>query len=355
MLIRFVRASGSCIVAILAFTVSVRAEQKSPNTAVLWYRSMEGCPDGPSFLGRVGDRAALVRLAEAGDRVDFVVNLLITPEGARGRLERETDQGTVAIREVEDASCDRVADVVALNLALALDPERSESTVADASPAPAAAAASAQAELGSKGESPHARAQLRAVPPERSAPVRVSEPAENRAAPAPPTLPPRRWWLGLQAGLLGGVTPELMAKGAVFAELDDALGPWLPGATLRAAVVGATGSTETHSGAVGQSLWAGHFEVCPLRLGGPTLSAAPCAAGEVGQLKASAEYRASSVWSALGAHARGRWVVGGSLAAEAQLGALFPLSRYDVSAGSTVLYRSATAGISAAVGLSVGF
>ena len=121
----FVRASGSCAALMLALTLPVWAQPPSPEPAVLWYRSTQGCPDGADFLQRIGDRAPLVRLAEAGDRVDFMVTVAVTPEGASGRLERETDRGTVAIREFEAASCDRVAEVLALNLALALDPDRS--------------------------------------------------------------------------------------------------------------------------------------------------------------------------------------------------------------------------------------
>jgi hypothetical protein len=105
---------------LLASVASAQPEAREP--AVLWYRSSEGCPDGASFLATIGTQASLLRLAQAGDRVDFVVNLALTTEGARGRLERETDAGTVAIREVEDTSCARVAEVVALNLSLALDP-----------------------------------------------------------------------------------------------------------------------------------------------------------------------------------------------------------------------------------------
>jgi hypothetical protein len=300
----------------------------------------------------VGDRASLVRLAEAGDRVDFVVNLSMTPEGgARGRLERETERGTVAIREVVDASCERAADVVALNLALALDPDRPAPEPADrpaTSPTPegSQAAEPVSAEDETKTSKPRPRST-----PARAQP-RLQESSEPVGAAGPE---PDRWRVGVQGGVLGGVSPELMARGMVFLELGGALGPLLADVTLRAAAVGALGSSDTDSGVVRQSLWAGRLELCPLNVGGPVLSLKPCGAGEVGQLRASHAYSASALWGALGVHARGQWILGSSAAIEAEVGAMFPLSRYEVSAGSTVLYHSAPAGLSAALGVSIGF
>src|SRR5690606_18071821 len=97
----------------------------------------------------LGDRAAQIRLAEAGDRVDFVVNLALGPEGAKGRLERETARGTVAIREVEDLSCEKVAQVVALNLSLALEPG-----VPEPAPEPEATAEKGAQDPSTKGPDP---------------------------------------------------------------------------------------------------------------------------------------------------------------------------------------------------------
>jgi len=350
MLVRFAVATGSCAASIAALAGPVRAQPPAPEPAVLWYRSTGGCPDEAGFLARVGDRASLVRLAEAGDRVDFVVNLSITPDGgARGRLERETERGTVAIREVVDASCERAADVVALNLALALDP--------DPAPEPVDGPATSPTLEGSKNPEPvSAEAEAKANEPRPRSTPAPAEARPQRSSEAAAFGPPRdRWRVGVQAGVLGGVSPELMARGTAFVELSGALAPLLADLTLRAAAVGALGSSDTDIGVVHQSLWAARLDVCPLNVGGPVLSLKPCAAGEVGQLRASHGYNASALWGALGVHARGQWILGGSAAVEAEVGALFPLSRYEVSAGSTVLYRSAPAGFSAALGVSIGF
>ncbi len=353
MLIRFVRCSGSCAAVILALTLPGWAQSPSPEPAVLWYRTTEGCPDGPGFLARVGDRAPLVRLAEAGDRVDFVVTIAATPEGARGRLERETDRGTVAIREFEDASCDSVAEVLALNLALALDPDRRAPEPADEPPAPPVAGATPDPEPPTGGEETRSSARRQTPPPvqKQPKPTRVAPPDKN-ANHAAAAHQPARWRIGVQGGALGGVSPGLLARGTAFVELGGAFEPLLPDLTLRAAAAGAVGSWDTRSGVVRQSLWAGRLDVCPVDFGGPLLFLRPCAAGEVGQMRASSTYRDSSLWRALGVHVRGLWILGGAVGVEAEVGAMFPLNRYEVAAGSTVLYRSAPAGLSAMVGAS---
>ncbi len=353
MLVRSVAASGRYAASLLALAAPAPAEEpapaslRAPEPVVLWYRSTAGCPDGADFLARVGDRASSVRLAEAGDRVDFVVNLSMTPEaGARGRLERETQSGTVAIREVVDPSCERAADVVALNLALALDPER---------PAPGpveqpTSAASTGSEPVSANEGTNTQQPL-----PRPAPSQVGSPPQPSLERTAAGSRPDRWRAGVQGGVLSGMSPELMGRGAAFLELGGALGPLLAEVTVRVAAVGAFGGADTDSGTVEQSLWAARLEVCPVNLGGPVVSLRPCGAGEVGQLRASHAHSVTASWGALGVHARGQWLLGSFAAVEAELGALFPLSRYEIVAGSSVLYRSAPAGVSTAIGVSIGF
>jgi hypothetical protein len=358
-LMRFVSASGTFVL-MLALSLPVAAQPSASKSAVLWYRGSEGCPDGAGFLARVGDRASLVRLADVGDRVDFVVNISVMPGGARGRLERETERGTVAIREFEDASCTSVADVLALNLALALDPEQQTAEPAE----PLAVDGGADLEAANEGETAglaqgtrRQRSQHREVPPlvqkQPTSPRGLSPNEQEGQVSA--GIQPTRWRVGLQGGVLGGVSPELLARGAAFLELGGALDSWLPDLLLRAAAVGAIGSRDTSEGAVRQSLWAGRLDICPVSVGGPILSLRPCGAGELGQMRASRAHRDSSLWAALGVHFRGSWSLEESLSVEAELGAMFPLRRYEVSAGSSVLYQSAPAGLSGVVGISIGF
>jgi len=367
MRIRFVWGSGSCTAVLLALALPVSAQSPSPERAVLWYRSAGDCPDGAGFLARAGDRARLVRLAEAGDRADFVVSVTATPEGASGRLERQTDRGTVAIREFEAESCERVADVLALNLALALDPARRAPEAAGESSAlptgDGAAAEEPPTGDGAMGQKPAAageggqrseHGQTPAPAPNQPEATRVGPP-EKKADQAAAGPKPARWRVGVQGGALGGVSPELLARGAAFVELDGAFAPTLPDMVLRAAAVGAVGSSDTSSGDVQQSLVAGRLDVCLAKIDGRVLSVSPCGAGEVGQVRASGTYRDSGLWAALGLHGRGLWMLGGPVALEAEVGAMYPLSRYEVHAGSTVLYRTALVGLSAVLGASVGF
>jgi hypothetical protein len=318
-----------------------QATSAAPAPAVLWYRSSEGCPDSASFLASVGDRAPLVRLAEAGDHVDFVVNLAVTKEGARGRLELETDRGTVAIRDVEDQSCERVAEVIALNLALALDPAGAQPPASAEPPAEPDGAVSVES---ADAEAEPAPAQETAQGAGSAAKANPGARAERKA----------RFRVGVQGGVQSGIASGLMAKATVFAEAGG-LAAWAPDLTLRLAGVGAFGSSESSIGTIEQTLWAGRVELCPVSLGGETLSVSPCAAGELGQLSASGSRSDAALWGALGVHARGLWVLAPPLALEADVGANFPLNRYEYLAGSTVLYGSAVVGIYAGLGASIAF
>lgn len=342
----------------MALTSPARGQAPSSGPAVLWYRSSEGCPDWAAFLTRLGDRGSLVRSAEVGDRVDFVINIAVTPEGARGRLERETEGGTVAIREVEDARCERVADVVALNLALALDPERPAPRPAanPAAPPPEGTSAMTNSDTaGSASELKNApthsppRPELR--PASRAAQHDIGGvPAEQSEAP----LTSARWRVGLQGGALGAINPAVHARGTVFVERDAGFA-LLPYLSVRAALVAAFGSTATESGTVRQSIWAGRLELCPLRFGDAVLSLRACGAGEAGQFRARRAYDDASLWWALGGHLRGGWLLTRAVALEAEAGILVPLQRYEVSAGASILYRSAAIGLAASAGASIAF
>src|SRR5262245_27065851 len=87
------------------WTLSARAAEP----VAIWYRSAEGCPDGAAFLLELERRATPARLAGMGDHIDFVVTLGADAARGWGRVERQTERGTVAIRELEAKSCDAVA------------------------------------------------------------------------------------------------------------------------------------------------------------------------------------------------------------------------------------------------------
>ncbi len=333
------------------------APKPDEQAAVLWYRSTEDCPDGAAFLARVGDRAPLIRLAQAGDRVDFVVNLAQTPEGARGQLERESGQGTVAIRQVTDPSCGRVADVLALNLALALDPTAETAGTPQDGPAPSTPVE--KPEVTEATEAPPTTGE--STDSELS---NQSHSSKNTTittkddTPPPPTrhdsssLEVR---LGVQGGVLSGVARHPMGRASAFFEVSGLFSKVLPDLTIRGAGVGAWGASNTTSGRIRQTIWAGRLALCPVAWENNQFSLAPCAMGEIGQLQATGPYKDTGLWGALGVHLHGRWVVARPFAVEAEVGGLVPLQRYSINAGSTTLYRSSLIGMSASLGTSFAF
>jgi hypothetical protein len=355
-------ARAACLVGILA----VPCHAEPPRAAVVWYRSAEGCPDATEFLARLGDRASLARVAEAGDYVDFVVTLTATEQGSSGRLERQTQSGTVAIQEIRDRECARVADALALSLALALDPAaplvhrapEPEPRV-EAAPGPSAAparTAAAQPPLqGSSGS--------RAVVVARSA---RAEP--DRKPPEPPSRT-LAWFVGAHGGLMTGITPdEVAVRGDLFAEMASSearaangsethsFGPDASeGPTLRLAAVISSSSPEYETvGTVRHSMAAGRADACWPSAGTTWIALRPCLALELGATAAVGSRRTGvadmAFWAALGALGRGRAWVSHVIGVEAEFGLVVPLRRYIVGSAQGTLYENRRVGLAAAVG-----
>lgn len=311
-------------------------------------------------MALLGENSSNVRLAGAGDHVDFVVNLASDEGSAEGRLERETGSGTVAIREVQDENCLAVAEVMALNLSLALDSKPPESPAAvphESPPLPSANEGNGATDAPAPSE-PRPRKDSDETPTAKA----ISKAPSNADSSGREMSPVTRssdtdleWSVGLQGGLLTGLGPSIIARSALFAEGAGVFGETLSGSTLRASAVFAGGVFETDPGRVGQTLWAGRFEVCPLSLGSSKLALRPCVAGELGQIRASGVLSAATLWAAWAVHGRASWSVGKTLNLEAEVGALFPLLSYEVTSGSAVLYTSDLAGLSAVLGASFEF
>ncbi|HWZ90585.1 MAG TPA: hypothetical protein VNW92_17115 [Polyangiaceae bacterium] len=327
---------------LLMLAASAGAEE--PQRATVWYRASEECPPGPDFLGKLPGGSARARLADAGDHIDFVVTLVAAQGETVGRLERQTQSGTVAIRELRDVSCARVADALALSLGLALEP----------APAPAAAASPAEptpAVSSPPAPTPVAPAPVSAVPAQAQVAPSVLE--VRRAS----THAAQRSSLGLEGGPLFGVAPSALARAAAFLDLNH-----LPGSasdlSVRFAVVGALGSPSTAVGSVRQWLVAGRGEICPWRWGGARAGLRPCAAFELGILGASdsrsSGQQASSIWAAPGLGLRGGVALLSKLTLELGADALVPLVRSEVDAGSDRLYRSDLLAFSGQLGISIG-
>jgi hypothetical protein len=303
---------------------------------VVWFRSSEGCPNGSEFLTKLGERAPLARLAGAGDHVDFVVTLTATERETVGRLERQTLSGAVAIREIADTDCARVADAVAFSLALALTPAAEPSAPA-AEPTPA----------------PPPPEPTPPSPPPNSMPT--SPPPPQAVTPPEPEAPlrgqvaPAEWLVGVEGGVITGVAPRALAQAHGFVERDGVL--W-SGSSLRLGAEGAFGSSPTAVGRVLSWIVGARVEACPVSLGGSQASLAPCAAVDLGATGASASRGGFGPWAALGALGRGRFWVTRSLALQARAAAVFPLIRYDLYGHSLALYRTAPVGFEASLGAS---
>lgn len=327
---------------------------------MVWYRASGECPQGTEFLGKLGDRARLTRLAGAGDHVDFVVTLQSADRETVGRVERQTASGTVAIRELRDASCARVADALALSLSLSLQPKGDAPTDGSSSSAPPAevpTVAPANDPPVSPATAPIAAVEAKAVerpstspklPPERDvAPVAKS---------ASEVKPPNGGWFGLQLGALTGVAPSVLVRGVASVAVENVLPEWFTGASLRFAPVFAYGSAETRVGSIEHWLLAGRAEGCPVRWGVPTFGVAPCLGIELGVTHAAASDTPGSgqanLWMVAGAGLRAAVAIASGTNLEMQAEAQAPLFRNDVTAGSDTVYRQKIIGFQGGLGIS---
>jgi hypothetical protein len=316
------------------------AQERPP---LIWYRSSDGCPDGAAFVARLRGAAAGAKLAGAGDRIDFVVTLGTTGGESSGRLERQTQSGTVAVREIAAPSCEEIADVLALTLTLALEPPP-----AAPSDAPPSAKARTEAPLAAESQGHDAPARTRdggvTAIADRDGPGTASAAPDSRSA----------WSIGAQGGVLTRVVPALAPLGAAFVEFEHGL-PVFRRAALRLSVLGAV-SESADEQALQMAILAGRFEVCPVELGSRVLRAQPCLGIETGGVRAGyaeASERDTGAWAAFIGHARVVWALGPSFALEGQVGGIAPLIRYALRtrvAGDD-LYRSEPVGLSAAAGV----
>jgi hypothetical protein len=306
---------------------------------VIWYRSAEDCPDGPSFLEQLAKRTTRARLATVGDRVDFVVTLGKTQDQSVGRLERQTARGTVAIREVTGEDCGQVADALALTLALTIAP-------GDES------AAEAPAETTAK---PTPAIEARAVeqpssPP--SAPVRVVE--QPGRQPSEPTIA-----TGVRAMMITGVSPVALLGGGAFvdwhARSAGALSP-----SVRAGPALLTGKSGTSRGELKAILLVGRLEGCPLSLQASRVRLEPCAGLDLGRWSArhtsTTQTSRSEFWASFLLSGRLGWV-GDWLLLEAQAGVAIPATRYQLvfEAPNEDLYTMPALGFSGGIGAGLVF
>jgi len=302
----------------------------------VWYRSVDGCPDGPAFLERLEARSVPARLAQVGDAIDFVVTIGEASGKSEGLLERQTQAGAVSIRRLSGDDCGQVADALALSLVLALDPEAgAAASPPTASPAP---------------------------PPEpRPAPARPpAVPPAKRNAPSPHS-PARAvdWFIGLQGLVTTGVTPDPLLGGTMFGEVE-ARRFSLPRSSLRLSAAGGFASSSTESAEFSIAVWSGELEVCPLGFGGSAFTVKPCLGYALGRLAYSGNNRNGrddeALWSAFVPRGRLAWSISPRIRLEAQAGASFPLTRYELLSGDPrrVVYQTPPVGAAVGLGAALG-
>lgn len=312
---------GTCALAGAAAPPTVSVEATAPAVSV-WYRSSEGCPDGPAFIQRLRELGRSATLASVGDRVDFVVTLAAHAESSAGRLERQTARGTVALREVESAVCADVAEALALSLELTLDPGE---TSDGAKPAPASSSAAA-----------------------------ASEPAAPREPVLPPSAPvasERKLRWGARASVASGIAPALAPGAGLFAELPAQAWP----ADLRFTLHGAYQRSTVEAVRLSVALAGGELDACVPAVRAGAFALAPCLGVDVGLVQAGSSgaraHGERGLWTAGVALLRSQLQLWPALAPELQLAALVPFVRYVFGAPEAEdLYRIRTVGFELSVG-----
>ena len=306
----------------------------------IWYRNAAGCPDGAAFVTRLAALGRQAQLATAGDRVDFVVTLggpEPTPE-TLGRLERQIESGTVAIREFRAARCEDVAEALALTLELALQPSAAPAP----DPSPALAPPLARATSKSYAEVVPAST---AVAPAEPAPI---EPAQHTASSRVSLS------LGLQATLLTGAAPAALPGVAVFVGLArEDLQPRAR-LSLRANYRQARASLSDSELSV--AVMAARPEGCVWSWSLGVFSLDPCVGLDVGLLRVAGESERGradkGIWLGAAAHLRAIWRVSPQFAVEGELGALVPVVRYALGRGEdpTDLFQTEPVGLAVGLG-----
>ncbi len=293
------------------------ATQAAPSPAVnVWYRASDACPVGTDFLAKLGDKAALARIADAGDHFDFVVTLVEKGGETIGRLERQTDRGTVAVRELRDPDCSRVADAMALSLGLALQPPTDGVELVAGSPGEVASPETPAAPAAQKPKTMHA--------PKKN-PSAASKTEDSGSPELLPTSNSTRGAFGIQVGGISGMIPGTLPRGEAFLNIENLWPRFSRTLSLRVSGVGAFGSTSTVAGSVDEWLLAGRAEGCPLRFGPERLGISPCMAIEFGAENAKALRTGQSALGAWFAVAGGAWAsldLFSGLALEAQVEAI---------------------------------
>lgn len=337
----------------LLLGLSAIARAQAPAPIAIWYRSGSGCPDGDAFVRSLANRSVHARLAQVGDAIDFVVTVGPS-EGAAmsGVLERQTASGTVAIRRVDDASCEQVAEALALTLALATEQAAATQPPATAAPTPAPAS------IAPESAPMPAAATMTTTAPTPAAPQGV---VAGRTEPAPREPEARtQLSIGLSGSAASGVAPGALLGIGPFIELELGRGVLRP--ALRVMPFAAFGSGTRSDHAIDVRLLGARLAGCPVELSGGSLGVRPCVALELADMRSEGDGDSGlsdrGLWLATEIAARATWPRAGVFSLEAELGLALPWLRYTLQSGDSPpesVHRTAALSLAARIGAVVHF
>ena len=351
MLGRVFRVRGWCAALLIALGFDLApsrasAEEEAVRVA---YAAPASCPDEQVFVARVRARTEHGRFAEPSELArTFDVSLTASPRdaGFAGQIEFIDVDGARARRNVTGATCDEVTSSLALIMALSIDDRVALAEARDnqSAPLPPTAAPS---------EPPKKVTQSSAAGPSAS------------PSPAPPALR-LRWDVGVNAGALAWLAPNVALAFGAFAELGSREHSW----SARLSAFDARQTNDVNSGQQAHSAtdWL-RAEFCPIALpAGVHVSVSPCAAVDAGIVTVTARGGAviprgpkTTFWASGVALVRLGWEFKGRVIVnlDGELGV--PLTREDFRIqnpdGSTTTraFRAPALGVGAKAGVGVRF
>jgi hypothetical protein len=317
--------------AVAAIVVTTVARNAYAEPAIedvrLEYRAPKSCPSEAWVVRRIQTRTdRFRRVTDADTARTFSIAIAESPAGYFGTLEiTEHEPGRTTSRRIEAPQCIEVADGLALISALTIDPRAASVDAPIETPGAEQTAGQETPGRETKPETPSPQ-------PRASQPGPEIDEGEDDTSSAPGASRKSYVRLGAGAVAIGGVAPQLMYGGQVFAELGVRPGQhWLAWAARlnlrhvrREGLAFPEGKAHFRLSTVG-------VDLCPIRVPVPTLELGPCATGDVGLLESEGSDNPDSrqsrrAWVALGALLRAG-VTLNHVGLEASGGAVAPLRR----------------------------
>lgn len=285
----------------------------APTDAVrLSYRAPLGCPSAAELEREVRRSLPSLRVAAAAEEARSF-ELEIAEDGLHGRLFLQ-DSGVRAVREVEAASCEEVARLLAFSVALAVDPDAkvpdggaTGRAAFDEPPAPAASVAP------SPGPAPKTP---RAQPP-------------LPAAPSKPNGSKTTWGVGVYGFAASALAPHVTFGGAAAADATWRSNGWRPRVRF-----GGSYSTSAPALVEGASVrfrsWLALVEFCPQVWQSRQAALSLCARADAGiRTAAGSDIPGARTvprpWLSLGPAVQGRWKLAPPIFVELGGSLLFPV------------------------------